>query len=223
MKENISEKEQFFSKISHDLRGSFTSILGFGDILNDPNENLSRDEISEFNKRISLQSRDTFELLVNFINWLKLENYGYGITKDKIELLDVLIEIQNLHKKEITKKNIIVGYDIPETDYVLMDYEILHSIFNNIFLFLLKTCSENSKISVKSIKCSDGSKCLGISANYSNKDSSFLENIDLRNLNNELSFPIVFAIKFTELSGGVFNFSIDQENNLIINLQLPKK
>ena len=38
MSDNLSVKEKFFSKISHDLRGSFTSILRFSDILNDPNE-----------------------------------------------------------------------------------------------------------------------------------------------------------------------------------------
>jgi len=73
--ENILEHDQFFSKISHDLRGSFTSILGFSDILNDPTEELGKEEIKEFVFRISKQSHEAFELLVNFVNWLKLENF----------------------------------------------------------------------------------------------------------------------------------------------------
>lgn len=46
--DKLSERDQFFSKLSHDLRGSFTSILGFSDILNDPNEKLTYEEITEY-------------------------------------------------------------------------------------------------------------------------------------------------------------------------------
>ena len=52
MKEVKSEKERFFSKISHDLRGSFTSILGFSDIMNDPNEHITEEETKDFAMRI---------------------------------------------------------------------------------------------------------------------------------------------------------------------------
>ena len=223
MKKNISENEQFFSKVSHDLRGSFTSILGFSDILNDPNEKLNSDEISEFTSRINKQSQDTYELLINFVNWLKLENYDFGIAKEKIELYEVVLDIKNQHQKKLAEKNISVNIEINDSEVVLMDYEIINSIINNIIVFLIKVCNENTKINVNSIHCNSKLACLEISTSCNNNDSSFLQNIDLRDLKNELSFSIVFANKFIEQSGGEFDFSIDKENNLIIALKLPKE
>ena len=223
MKENISEKERFFSKVSHDLRGSFTSIIGFSDILNDPQEELGRDEINEFVARIGKQSKDSFDLLVNFINWLKLENYNYGLAKEKIDLLEIFYDVQNHVKQGLSNKNVSVLTSITENDFVKMDYEILISILNNIFNFIIKTCCEDSKIKVNSGSLADDFSEIEISSNCYKKDFTFLQNIDLKDLNNEISFPLIFAAKFVELCEGEFHFNIVGEDRLIIQLKLPKR
>ncbi|MCW8849973.1 MAG: hypothetical protein OQJ81_08350 [Melioribacteraceae bacterium] len=223
MKEVKSDKEQFFSKISHDLRGSFTSILGFSDIINDPSENLTNDEIKDFVNRIGKQSHETFNLLVNFVNWLKLENYDYGLVDEKLQILDSLIEIKSNHIKDIVSKNLKFNFNIDKNDFVLMDYEILTAILNNIFSFLIKICGNNSIITFKTIEPNEKFLTIDILADGNNVEYSLLQNIDLRDLRNELSFPIVFAIKFVEQSGGIFNFSVDDKSNLFISLKLPKE
>lgn len=222
MKEEITESDQFFSKVSHDLRGSFTSILGFSDLLNDPSENLSSDEIKEFVKRIQIQARDSFELLVNFINWLKLEKYSSSLIKETVELYDILLIVQNDIKKELYEKNLTVENKLDASEFVVMDYEILRIILNNVFSFLYKVCCPNSKISVTVTKNMSDNINLEFFANCENKNSLFLQNINLKDLNNDLSFPLIFSLKLTELSGGRFNFSIKEQNDLTISLQLPK-
>lgn len=223
MKENISEKERFFSKVSHDLRGSFTSILGFSDILGDPSENLNSEEVLDFTNRIGKQSHDTFELLVNFVNWLKLENYDYGLSPEKIEVLDIILDVKNKLQKVLNEKNINFQTNAKTTDSVYLDFEIADAIFSNTILFITKICSENSQIKINSVSCNEKYSCVEITASCNNENLSFLQNIDLKDLNNEVSFPIIFAIKFTEQSGGEFNFSIDQNNNFVIKLKLPRE
>jgi K+-sensing histidine kinase KdpD len=223
MKEDKSDKEQFFSKISHDLRGSFTSILGFSDILNDPTENLTEQEIKDFVNRIGKQSHESFDLLVNFVNWLKLENYNYGLVNEKLQILDSLIEIKSNQLKGIINKNLKFNFNIDENAFVFMDYEILSAILNNIFTFLIKISCENSIISFKTFDTNDKFLTIDILADCKGREYSLLQNIDLRDLGNELSFPIVFAIKFVEQSGGMFNFSVDDKNNLFISIKLPKE
>lgn len=223
MKEVQTEKERFFSKISHDLRGSFTSILGFSDIMTDPTEDLTDNEKADFVNRISKQSKDTFDLLVNFINWLKLENYDYGLVNEKLEVLECLIENKSNHQKIIKAKNLTFQFDINENEFVKMDYEILSSILNNIFIFLIKLCSDNSSIVFESIPNEDKYFELSILAKCSDNEVDFLQNIDLKDLNSELSFPIIFAIKFTEQSGGKYNVFVDEKNSLHLSIKLPKE
>lgn len=223
MKEVKSDNERFFSKISHDLRGSFTSILGFSDIINDPTENLTEEEIKDFVNRIGKQSHDTFDLLVNFVNWLKLENYGYGLVPEKLQIMDSLIEIKSNHIKGIVRKKLKINFDDDKNEFVLMDYEILSAILNNIFDFLIKLCCDKSIISFKTLTNNEKFLTIDILADFNGRESSLLQNIDLRDLRNELSFPIIFAIKFVEQSGGMFNFSVDDKNNLFISVKLPKE
>ena len=223
MKEVKSNKEQFFSKISHDLRGSFTSILGFSDIINDPDENLTEHEIKDFVSRIGKQSHESFNLLVNFVNWLKLENYDYGLVNEKLQVLDSLIEIKSNQIKGILSKNLKINFNVDENEFVFMDYEILSAILNNIFIFLIKICCENSIISFKTVDANDKFLTIDILADCKGQEYTLLQNIDLRDLGNELSFPIVFAIKFVEQSGGMFNFSVDDKSNLFISIKLPKE
>ena len=223
MKEVKSDKEQFFSKISHDLRGSFTSILGFSDIINDPTENLTEEEIKDFVNRIGKQSHDTFDLLVNFVNWLKLENYNYGLVPEKLQILDSLLETKSNHIKNIANKGLSIKFNVDENDFVMMDYEILSSILNNIFSFLINISCDHSEISVQTLNTEERFSTIDILADCNGQEYSLLKNIDLRELKNELSFPIVFAIKFVEQSGGVFNFSRDDKKNLFISIKLPKE
>lgn len=220
MSEKLSDKERFFSKVSHDLRGSFTGILGFSDILNDPNEKLSNDEILEYTSRIAKQSHESFELLVNFINWLKMEDYDYGLTYEKLDLVEAIHEIYQYHKKEFSKKNVRLSLDSGDSVYVNMDHEILSSILKNVFSFLLKLCCSNSILDVGLGKTDENNVTVKINSECAQDEAEFLQNINLRELNSDLSFPIIFAIKFTELSGGQFQFAYDQ-NRMHIDIKLP--
>ncbi len=220
--DKLSERDQFFSKLSHDLRGSFTSILGFSDILNDPNEKLTYEEITEYVSRIGSQTRESYELLLNFINWLKLDTYNYGLTKENLNLLDLILQTKNFYKRICIEKKIEIKTDISDTQSLLIDYEIANSIFNNIFLFLSRISKSNSVISIKSITTEfNDIAAIEFTTNFSEEDFSYLNNLKLEKLNSDVSFPIVFAIKFTELSGGVLNFFQDLDNTLKIVLHLP--
>ncbi|PID56817.1 MAG: hypothetical protein CR986_09945 [Ignavibacteriae bacterium] len=222
MNKYLSEQDHFFSRVSHDLRGSFTSILGFSDILNDFDENLSNEEIKEFTKRIGKQTHDSFNLLVNFINWLKLEHYNNRLTLEKIDMFEVLYEAENNYKSKFLKKDIKTELEIEENQFVRMDFEIIQSIFNNIFLFLMKISNQDSKLIISSK--SNDSNYIKVEIFFSSNhlDISYLQNINLIELNNNLSFPMIFAIKFTELSGGSFKIGSEKDNSLIIEMKLPK-
>ncbi|MBK7104593.1 MAG: HAMP domain-containing histidine kinase [Ignavibacteriae bacterium] len=222
--ENLTERDQFFSKLSHDLRGSFTSTLGFSDILNDPNEKLTYEEVNEFVSRIGNQTRESYELLLNFINWLKLDNYNYGLTKESLNLLDMVFQTKNYYKKILAENKIDVNIKIDDHQYLYMDYEIANSIFNNIFLFLKRITKFNSTIVIQTVKSEiENFSVVEFITNCAEEDLSYLTNIKLEKLTGNVSYPIVFAIKFTELSGGHFEFFQDIDNTLKIVLSLPNR
>jgi len=224
MKEELTDREQFFSKLSHDLRGSFTSMLGFSDILNDPNEKLTYEEINEFVSRIGNQTRESYELLLNFINWLKLDTYSYGLVKEKNNLFDLLAQTKVFYKRILLEKKIEVKINVKEEENIFVDFEIANSIFNNIFLFLYQITQTNNTIFVKSEHLDNPNSVLvEFKTKCEEKDLSYLQGVKLEKLTGEISYPIIFAIKFTELSGGSFDFFQDLDNTIKLTLILPSE
>ena len=219
MENNKSPKEQFFSKISHDLRGSFTSILGFSDILNDPTEDLTNEEISEFVKRIGIQTKESFDLLVNFINWLKLDSYSSGLTKESIDLSEIILNIQSLKRNIISEKNVKIFNHCNNNIHVSMDFEILHSIFNNTFSYLIDIIAEDSSIEIHSTKADDNLIGVKFVAQIGDQNLTYLNNIE--ETNSDIPFSLLFASKISKLSGGLYDVSLSENKELVISIFLP--
>lgn len=210
---------KLFSKVSHDLRGSFTSILGFSDIMNDPEENLSSEEIHEFVKRIGNQTKESFDLLVNFINWLKLKSFDYGIVKEKIDLTEMILNIQSLNKKKFTDKEIKINNTVTDSIFVEIDYEILNTIVANLFSYLIEAADTKSSINLAPIE--DNKNFAGISIIFQpNNELDYLN--DLSEINSEIPYSILFAHEFVKLSGGKLVINKGDKKKLNMTVLLPK-
>ena len=220
MKNKIGKNENFFSQLSHDIRGSFTSILGFSNILSDPNEVLDETEVREFGTRIGLQANDSLELLVNFINWLKLEKYNSLLSFERLELSSVVSESINSNRKNLENANITPVIDLKNPTYVFIDYEILISILNNIIKFVICYGKKNSELNFSSINQNDIT-ILNISSSSSAEKINMLKEINFSDPNSENAFPLMFAIKFIELSGGELNLFCSDEN-ISLKLHIPR-
>lgn len=222
MKQQFNNEEKLFSKFSHDLRGSFVSILGYTELLTDPNEKVTLHEVSEFANRIDFRTKEVYELLNNFINWLKLEKYNDKLIIEENSLFDSIAEAQFYFNKMFKKKSVEVINETKGIPKTFIDLQILQGIFKNVFLFVSKNIKDRS--------------CFRISYNNDavinfDFDSNFEEhqklalsslktnNIDVINTPNEILFTKIF----TELSNGKFELFIKKNSNVKIMISLPKK
>jgi len=137
-------------------------------------------------------------------------------------MIEELVNVQNNNYKKLNEKKLEINLDVNKAATIILDYEIVYSIFNNILGFIIKTSSENSIIIFKQKQDLENFIQFEISLEIIN-NNSFLQNIDVRDLNNELSFPIIFAIKFAELIGGKCEITFDNINKMVIKLNLPNK
>ena len=189
-------ESDFFSKISHDLRGSFTSILGFSDLLNDPSEKLSENEIAEFVKRIGIQTKDTFELLESFLLWLKLEKFNYEKEIEEINLLESIIEAENAFSKISFDEKIIIKNSINNNFYINTDLRLLHAALTNLFSFIFTAFQKLS-----SVKCSlqgNGVNKLIINVNYesTNLNLPSIEKLKDKKSIEEFGYSLFFSGSF---------------------------
>lgn len=207
-------ESDFFSRISHDLRGSFTSILGFSDLLNDPSEKLSEDEIAEFVKRIEIQTKDTFELLESFLLWLKLEKFNYENEIEEISLLESIIEAENAFSKLFFNEKIIIKNDIKNNFYINTDLRLWKAALTNLFSFIFT--SFNNLNSITCFIQKDEVNKLIINVNYesTNLNLSSIEKIKDKNSLEEFGYSLFFAERFFRRNNQNLTVSFKDEKTL---------
>lgn len=189
-------ENDFFSRISHDLRGSFTSILGFSDLLNDPSEKLSEDEIAEFVKRIEIQTKDTFELLESFLLWLKLEKFNYEKEIEDINLLESIIEAENAFSKLSFNEKIIIKNDIKNNFYIDTDLRLWKAALTNLFSFIFTVFKKLISITCFIQKDEVNKLIINIIYESTNLDLSSIEKIKDKNSLEEFGYSLFFAERF---------------------------
>jgi len=223
MSKKSTPEEKLFSKLNHDLRGSFVSILGYSGILSDPTEETTENEIKEFVSRIDFRTKETFELLESFTNWLKLEHYPKSISKEKINLLESVTSIQSLFQNEFIKKKVDVNINFAELIIISFDVQMISSLLKNLFSFINKSIIEKSNLNISAVNF-ENNAILKFAFTLQLSEKEILPLTKLRE--NEIVFTnvpneILFAKKFVELSGGSFELNVLDENEIVIEIVLP--
>ncbi len=143
-----SEKDKFFSIIAHDLRNPFGTFLGLTEAMADKSNNLSPDEVIKLTAVMRDSARNLYGLLENLLEWSLLEQ---GITK--FNQTDVLLfsEIRDgilTSSDTALKKKINVVLNIPESERVFADANMLRSLIRNLVSNAIKFTHEGGTITI---------------------------------------------------------------------------
>ncbi len=143
-----ASKDRFFSIIAHDLRGPFTSLLGFVEVMVSDLDEYSREEIETFVKRIQISARTVFKLLENLLTWSILqrdavEYYPSQVSLNKIVLKNLGFFTQNARYKEIELTNLV-----PEDMMVYADHNMVDTIIRNLLSNALKFTGSGGEVQI---------------------------------------------------------------------------
>lgn len=126
------EKDRLISIIGHDLRTPFNSILGFGELMHEEYEVLSKEEIHLYSGYIIQSSNNTLQLLENLLLWAKIQQNRIVFLVKKVLLADIINDVartlhNNLHNKEI---KLLRHFD--DSIIVNADEEMLKTVIRNL-------------------------------------------------------------------------------------------
>ncbi len=145
-------KDKFFSIISHDLRSPFNSLLGITEYISQSYDDLSPTEIRESVKNIYSSSQKLYNLILNLLEWSRLQSGRFEIDKTAIELITLIDEMKNLYTESASAKNISISTEIPENLFVLADKYMIETIFRNLISNAIKFTHAGGKIKVEAIE-----------------------------------------------------------------------
>ena len=142
-------KDKFFSIISHDLRGSFASILGLTGLMADDSFDLSPEDLRTFTLSVHNTAKSTNELLQNLLEWSRLQKDGITYKPERINLSIFIGNCYESVRFAAGKKNISLEVDIPEGLTVQADPNMLQTIIRNLVMNAIKFTRTGGKVKVE--------------------------------------------------------------------------
>jgi len=142
-------KDRFLSIIAHDLKGPFNNIIGLADLMMDNCSEcaLSKDT-QEINSLISYSAKSAYDLLVNLLDWAKLQRGDFSYQPERHLLKDKLNDIIEFTSQIAAKKNIKVSLSCEDDAYAVFDKNMIDTITRNILLNAIKFTNEGGTVNI---------------------------------------------------------------------------
>ena len=149
-------KDLLLSVIAHDLKNSFSSILGFSSLIKQEKATLTLEEILKYSNLIHSSSEAAYKLLVNMLDWTNMITGRLTLIPASF-LLRPLIEENISHESLwITKKDIHIEIDIDDAMYVFADQNMVNTIIRNLLHNALKYSFQGGLIHFTAITKENG-------------------------------------------------------------------
>lgn len=143
-----SDKDKFFSIISHDLRGPFNSLLGNTQFMAERAASLSNKDVQEMSRDVYNVAKTTFNLLENLLTWSQLQRGRIEYKPDLIELSELAETTTALLKKVALNKQIQLEQKIEEGLCIYADEYMIDTVIRNLTSNALKFTSEGGQVTL---------------------------------------------------------------------------
>ncbi len=142
------ELRQAIANMSHDLRTPLTSIMGYIQLLQDPN--ISNEDKEEYLGIIEKRSAVLKELISSFYDLSRLQANEYNLEIEKVNISTILCELIAAFYDEISKKGFEPIIDMDENiPLIYGDKKAINRIFTNMIQNILKHSKGQVRISLK--------------------------------------------------------------------------
>lgn len=141
-------RAKLYSIIAHDLKAPFTGLLG---ILDELDENYDRYDEKTRHDMIAVlkrSSHNTYNLLVNLLDWTRLQKGQISVNPRKFRMKDLTDEVVSILSSRAVAKQQELVTDVNDTEGV-SDPEIIKSILLNLTNNAIKFSHAGSTIHLK--------------------------------------------------------------------------
>lgn len=148
LKESNTTKDRFFSFISHDLRGPFSSLLGFSELILEDFDKLEKNDMRRFLEIINSTARNLYHLLNNLLQFSRFQVGRMNFEPEKLSIKALISGTINLLGGNAIKKDIQMVNEVKTARYVFADEEMLNSVIQNLITNAIKFTPRGGKITI---------------------------------------------------------------------------
>ncbi len=146
LKVAVADKDKFFSILAHDIRSSFSGLIGLSQFLNNELDDLDKPKVKELVEKINYSVRSIFTFIENILEWSRIQSGRMEIKPKRFSLTDLIIEVIAINRAGLTKKNINIEFDRSSEYTVFADENMISVVLRNLVSNALKFSYAGSKI-----------------------------------------------------------------------------
>ncbi|TGL60071.1 sensor histidine kinase [Leptospira ognonensis] len=145
-------KDKFFSIIAHDLRGPFSSIYSFSELIENEISKMSQSKILEYIRLMKTSAKNTLLLLENLLDWANTQSGQIVYSPSKFILNDTLNSILELMSPVALNKSITLQTKMEEQFEVFLDKKMMETILRNLIANAIKFTPTDGQIEIQIFK-----------------------------------------------------------------------
>ncbi|MGM0498118.1 MAG: GAF domain-containing sensor histidine kinase [Bacteroidota bacterium] len=146
-------KSKFLSLISHDIRGSVSSLDEFTKFLLSRFQNFKREELKDKLNIIRVTTSSLYQTLQNLLSWSKNDLLQLEAQKEPVDLIAVIGEILEFLTPRIEFKELKVSTEYDnEKEFVFADPNMLETSLRNILSNAVKFTGQKGNIFIRVFK-----------------------------------------------------------------------
>ncbi|MCR4031364.1 MULTISPECIES: sensor histidine kinase [Flavobacterium] len=154
----LVDRNQFFSIISHDLRGPIGSSVSLSEILLENMEQYDREEIKEISETLHDSNKNIYKLLENLLEWSQVQTGMITFSPKKVLLNTLIKENIELTKNAALNKNINLVLESTDLIEAEVDQNMIGTILRNLLGNAIKFTDKNGEIKIKLLKINQEAK-----------------------------------------------------------------
>lgn len=182
IKKYQSERNHFYTLVSHDMRSLVSNFMGVGSVLRFLIQRKRIEDLNEITERLDTDALKVNNLLNNMLDWGILSGFKYNYNFEEVSLQDAVSQVLGLFTTNIARNEIQILTEIDSKIIIQTDSKILNIILRNILANAVANTPYKSEIRIFS---EENEK---ISLSVSN--NGFIEKNKLEYINDLLSMKI---------------------------------
>ena len=142
------QKDQLFSIIAHDLKGTFNGILGYSDLLTMPQTAANSETVTLYAGLLHEAGQQAYQILSDLLEWSRaLMEAGEAETED-FDLNAVVERLLNTIEPQAIQAQVELCSQVPLTCAVRGDAEIVKTVLRNLLVNAIKFTPAGGKITL---------------------------------------------------------------------------
>lgn len=147
-----ASKDKFFSILAHDLKNSFSAIIGSSDLLLTRSSNNDREEIDRYAKIINQSSKKALDILLNLMDWSQIQTGSTKYVPESADISSLVEEAILLLGCNAEEKSISIQNQIPQGTTIFADKVMISIVLRNLISNAIKYTHMEGIVEISSIQ-----------------------------------------------------------------------